>query len=338
MDFSNEPYVRLYTRNTTTWKRLNWQARAILPSLMRVVDRAGLLPLDGMAPAEAVALHVEMPLEVVIPGLESLLSRMNPADPASAVARLTDHGLLLPKFIEANEAIKSDKQRQRESRARRRDQAAAAAAPAESDQRTSGESRNVTFGHAVTPGVTLNLTRSRSEPAPAGAREAIIDRPESSPSPEPLPSAAIEIRTPYSIGAQWWLKHFSGRSGSTNLQAWRQPLEWIGSRPEAELELVAKHALASTYLASKDGKRNCNPKWISGRWTEYVAGTNDYEPRRPSTPAKVEPSRPKMPTEEDYARQREESERRRLELLRNGDHHMRRLLGQEDWPVEAAAP
>ena len=43
MDWANERYVRLYTRDTVTWKMWPWEARAIFPLLMRKVDRAGVL-------------------------------------------------------------------------------------------------------------------------------------------------------------------------------------------------------------------------------------------------------------------------------------------------------
>ena len=57
MDFSNEPYVRVYTRNTTTWRRLEWQGQCVLIQMLRVVDRSGVLDIEDMTPAEAVSLH-----------------------------------------------------------------------------------------------------------------------------------------------------------------------------------------------------------------------------------------------------------------------------------------
>ena len=43
MDWSNERYVRVYTRDTTTWKILSWEARALLQFLIRKVDRSGVV-------------------------------------------------------------------------------------------------------------------------------------------------------------------------------------------------------------------------------------------------------------------------------------------------------
>jgi hypothetical protein len=44
MDYANERYVRLYTRDTTTVKLLGWQGRLVWWSLLRKLDRidAGL--------------------------------------------------------------------------------------------------------------------------------------------------------------------------------------------------------------------------------------------------------------------------------------------------------
>ena len=45
MDFPNERYVRLYTRETTTWRLLGWEGQALLPQVLRLVDRSGVLDL-----------------------------------------------------------------------------------------------------------------------------------------------------------------------------------------------------------------------------------------------------------------------------------------------------
>lgn len=118
MRFEDEQYVRLYKRDTTTWLMLNWQGRCILPLIFRKLDRAGLLDLgeDGY---DALAAHIQVPIDVVEEGMKSILKRK--------ALFLRDDGLLMaPRFIEAQEAKQSDKARQKASRDRARDLAGAA--------------------------------------------------------------------------------------------------------------------------------------------------------------------------------------------------------------------
>lgn len=110
MDWSNERYVRLYTRDTETWKLLTWEGRALLTLLLRKVDRAGVL--ETKHGARGVAALVELPLDLVERGLPQLLEDGTVA--AHAV------GYYIPKFLEAQEAPASDALRQKEARERRR--------------------------------------------------------------------------------------------------------------------------------------------------------------------------------------------------------------------------
>lgn len=116
MRWADERYVRLYTRDTVGWKMLPWQGRALLPLILRKVDRAGILELgeDGV---EGLSALLDMPMDVVQPGLEALLKR----------GVLTQSGvrLVVPNFLEAQEATSSGAQRQREHRAKARDLARA---------------------------------------------------------------------------------------------------------------------------------------------------------------------------------------------------------------------
>jgi hypothetical protein len=38
MDWANERYVRLFVRDTTTWKLLPWQSRLLLPAILRKLE------------------------------------------------------------------------------------------------------------------------------------------------------------------------------------------------------------------------------------------------------------------------------------------------------------
>lgn len=111
MDWSNESYVRLYVRNTTTWRRLGFEGQTMLMHLLRIVDRAGVLDIEDMSPGEAASLHTGAPAEFAELGMSKLLE----------LKALIHDGtrLVFPNFIEAQEATKSDRQRQKESRERR---------------------------------------------------------------------------------------------------------------------------------------------------------------------------------------------------------------------------
>ena len=112
MDWSNERYVRLYVRDTKTWKLLGWEGQTVLCLLARRFDRSGLL--DDVRDGEDVAIMIGygFPESVAKIGLQRLLKR--------EVFRLSESGLFWPNFMEAQETAMSDKQRQRESRANRR--------------------------------------------------------------------------------------------------------------------------------------------------------------------------------------------------------------------------
>lgn len=113
MDWSNERYVRLYTRETTTWKLLPWEGQALLAMLLRIVDRAGVLDLGGVTMGEAVcAAFPKWPAQVVETGLAALEKR--------GFIEVMPESIVVPNFLEAQEAQHSAAQRQRDSRERRR--------------------------------------------------------------------------------------------------------------------------------------------------------------------------------------------------------------------------
>lgn len=146
MRWEDERYVRLYTRDTVTWKLLPWQAKALLPLMLRKLDRVGVVDLGGEDSVDAVTALVELPREVVAVGLEALLKR--------DVSRLVDGALILPKFLDAQETASSDRLRKAESRARAHDIAISAHLVTKRDD----ESQNVTKSHERSQVVTPNLT------------------------------------------------------------------------------------------------------------------------------------------------------------------------------------
>lgn len=154
MRWEDERYVRVYTRDTATWKTLPWQARALLPLLMRKLDRAGLMELGGEG-ASGIAAVLDLPATVVRPGLAALVKK--------GVVVMTDTTLVMPNFLEAQEVQKSDALRKREQRERDRlkGMELQKVCPEVSRDVTNSHERSrdvtpVTFGHVlVTPSLAV---------------------------------------------------------------------------------------------------------------------------------------------------------------------------------------
>ena len=111
LDWSEEHWIKLYTRDTPSWVLGPWEARAVLAPGLRKLDRAGGIDLgdDGIA---ALAAMVSMPLNVVEAGMAWWIKR--------GTFRLEGTRLVMPNFREAQKARASAAQRMRELRARSR--------------------------------------------------------------------------------------------------------------------------------------------------------------------------------------------------------------------------
>lgn len=149
MNYEDEKYVRVYTRKTLTFKLIGWEGRAVLWHLMLEVDRAGVLDLNGEDPVDAVVAMTDVPVEVTRVGLGRLLAR-------GVVSRVGDV-LLIPNFLEAQEAKQTDAHRQRESREKRRDLAMREEV-LNVTNRDTGERKPVTDVTEPVKTVTLSLT------------------------------------------------------------------------------------------------------------------------------------------------------------------------------------
>jgi hypothetical protein len=157
MDFGDERYVRLYTRDTATWKMLPEEGKCMLGILLRKADRAGVVEFGTADLIEAIVALTDMPRlrEVVERGVEALAT----AD----VIVIHEGRLVFPRFIEAQETPQTDRARQRESRKRRADQARMANM---SQNVTEPMSQNVTAGGAsqnVTDPPSQNVTEPMSQ-------------------------------------------------------------------------------------------------------------------------------------------------------------------------------
>lgn len=127
--WAEEPYVKLFTRDTVAWVSLPWQARAVLPELMRKLDRRGTVEI-GDEGIEGLAALLRMPPDVVEPGIAELLRRRT----------LTLQGtrMCMPKFVEAQEARRAATPAERQQQRRERLKVA------ESFAKPSQKSRDVT--------------------------------------------------------------------------------------------------------------------------------------------------------------------------------------------------
>ena len=183
MEWSDERYIRVYTRDNPSWVLGPWQARAVLAPVMRKLDRAGTIDLgtDGM---EALAVLIGFPLDVVEAGMAWWVKR--------GTFEVNGGVLVMPNFMPAQEASASDAQRQRECRARKRDEARGVT-------NRDGQSRNVTIGHEesqpVTPSCAVPNQTNQGESAPAVEGERAEREPEASSPPPSGPRLAPEPAT-----------------------------------------------------------------------------------------------------------------------------------------------
>lgn len=114
MNWSDERYVRLYTRKTAEWAALCWQAKALHGLLLMDSDRTGIIQVPpGPRRLRMLAGLVGLPEEVVQVGLADLLDDGRVME--------CEVGYLWPNYIEAQETPASPRQRTKEWRARARD-------------------------------------------------------------------------------------------------------------------------------------------------------------------------------------------------------------------------
>lgn len=114
MNWPDEKYVKVYTRDTLTWKSWSWQARTVFLHLTRKLDGAGLIEVGRMDPVDALVLQLDLPREVVAAGLPEIIG--------SGTAEMVVAGMLVPNWIAAQESTKTEAQKKRDQRERVRDQ------------------------------------------------------------------------------------------------------------------------------------------------------------------------------------------------------------------------
>ena len=174
MNFEDEPYVRVYKRKTITFKRIGWEGRTLLWHLMLEADRAGIIEIGDGDPVEALTVLIDIPEDVVSSGLSRLSSQ--------GVTERHGTSLVITRFIEAQEATRSDKARAREYRERRR---------AETSRTVTTESQNVTLPSR--PVTTSHDASLRADQGSAGQ-----GKEEDPPTPDPVVTQ-IRARDPMAL-------------------------------------------------------------------------------------------------------------------------------------------
>lgn len=150
MRWEDEPWIKLYTRETPTTASWEWQARAIWPQIMTRLDGAGLMHV-GAKGVKALAALIRFPVDVVRAGLDELQ--------ADGTVTLSPEGVLCaPNFVDAQRARTSDKLRKATQRERDRD-----AAVANHANLADVVSHGVTASHTASHGVTNRREEKREE-------------------------------------------------------------------------------------------------------------------------------------------------------------------------------
>ena len=144
MDWANERWIRLYTRDTGDWLMWPWQTRALFLFILRKVDRAGMMQL-GKGKLQALAAMVGMPSQDVTEWIEPLLE--------DGCVKIHNGVLCVPNFIPAQETVQTDRARQQASRERARSRVLSA-------NDGHGASHAVTDGHVESP---LDKTRQERQ-------------------------------------------------------------------------------------------------------------------------------------------------------------------------------
>jgi hypothetical protein len=118
LDWSEERYARIYCRDTLDWQCLSWNAQALWTALNRKATRSGRIDLgrSGLRGVPALVGRPDMPQ--LMQAMDELL--------ADGCVVLEGDVLVIPDFVEAQEAVSSGAKRMRELRERRREEDALA--------------------------------------------------------------------------------------------------------------------------------------------------------------------------------------------------------------------
>lgn len=112
MDWSDEHYVKWYTRDTATSLLWPWQTVALFPNLLKRCTKIGLVEVRSKDFWAGLSAVVRLPIEVIKPGMEHLIE--------DGTVELVPNGVFMPKFLEAQEAKKTKAASARDYREKQR--------------------------------------------------------------------------------------------------------------------------------------------------------------------------------------------------------------------------
>lgn len=260
MDWENERWVKLYTRNTAELVVIGWEARALLWELMRQCDGAGFI---DTADPEELAVLCHMPSQHVTACHGTLLAR--------GIIEEANGGLLIRNFLEAQDSRTSDKERKRRSRER---------------QRLS--KRSVTAGHSESQQVTFchQEKEEKEEKDSLSKVETSDSQGQEKPDLRPLPleawQAADHLRD--QILARWpenRLRTKAWKDGSPDRRRWADALELlsrIDGRPWQDIRQTVD------WLFSADNSFVVqSPKALREKWDRIQVQRGARNGSRPTT-------------------------------------------------------
>lgn len=146
IDWANDPFARLYKRETDDDLLLSWEARAVWHEFIKKCDQSGLL--ETRRGVRGLAALIRVPVEVVERVLQELIED-------GRMRSVPNKGFIAPNYLVANFTPRSDNARQADSRLRRRMEAMAT-----DNQPVTivNPSLDVTRGHTASLAVTHNST------------------------------------------------------------------------------------------------------------------------------------------------------------------------------------
>jgi hypothetical protein len=186
VNWSDEQYVKVYKRETLTILSLDWDARSVLRALLLKLDGAGVMETGNLDQAEAVALQLRAPVDVVRRGLPALI--------ACGTVVEVRNGILLPNFVAAQEATKTERLKKADQRQRDADQRRFA-------QLNETTESDVPRSPAVSRAVPLQPSPAQPSPPPPPAQPSSAQRKKSKARRDNPPDVApTTARAPSRIG------------------------------------------------------------------------------------------------------------------------------------------
>lgn len=220
LDWSSEPYCRLFKRETDDDLLLSWQARAVWHELLKKFDRSGLI--ETKRGLKGLAALIRIPFEVVESAIPELL------EDGRLRAVTQRNAFIAPNYMTANDTPRSNKARQDEFRKRRRSDVLSTTD--HSDEETSAL-RDVTESNAVSHGVTQSRADTDTELEKPVTRRNAVSRDYDSENPTHRGELAKDT----------WLRLGNARSGIAKELGQAEPLPLApitpGSMPRAFDEL-----------------------------------------------------------------------------------------------------